>query len=151
MHPNKAPFIGILTKLDAASDKVPSGARGHKVILTKKSAEESLSTLIGMGISVSDDLQKHNASSKIGIIDAAEIQGNEIVVSGYIFCRDSPDAILAIRANAEDLGMSYEIADARVEDMRTDVWSLSRITFTGAAILLRDKAAYKTTDFILVD
>ena len=121
------------------------------MILTKKSAEESLSTLIGMGISVSDDLQKHNASSKIGIIDAAEIQGNEIVVSGYIFCRDSPDAILAIRANAEDLGMSYEIADARVEDMRTDVWSLSRITFTGAAILLRDKAAYKTTDFILVD
>ena len=151
MHPNKAPFIGILTKIESASDKAPSGARGHKVILTKKSAEESLSTLIGMGISISEDLKHHNASAKIGIIDAAEIKGNEIVVSGYIFCRDAPDSILAIRANADELGMSYELADAHVEDMRDNVWSLSRVTFTGAAILLRNKAAYGTTDFILVD
>ena len=54
----------------------------------------------------------------------------------------------AILAHApEELGMSYEIADARVEDMRADIWKLTRVTFTGAAILLREKAAYRATSF----
>ena len=35
--------------------------------------------------------------------------------------------------------MSYELADARVEDMRAEVWKLTRVTFTGAAILLQGK------------
>ena len=43
--------------------------------------------------------------------------------------------------------MSYELADARVEDMRAEVWKLTRVTFTGAAILLREKAAYLGTSF----
>ena len=47
----------------------------------------------------------------------------------------------------ESMGMSYELADARVEDMRAEVWKLTRVTFTGAAILLRDKAAYRATSF----
>ena len=32
-HPNRVPFEGILTMVDEASDKAPSGARGHRVIL----------------------------------------------------------------------------------------------------------------------
>jgi hypothetical protein len=43
--------------------------------------------------------------------------------------------------------MSYELADARVEDMRDEIWKLTRVTFTGAAILLREKAAYRSTAF----
>jgi hypothetical protein len=43
--------------------------------------------------------------------------------------------------------MSYELADAHVADMRAQVWMLTRATFTGAAILLRDKAAYQETSF----
>ncbi|HVM92363.1 MAG TPA: hypothetical protein VMT67_06100 [Terriglobales bacterium] len=43
------------------------------------------------------------------------------------------------------LGMSYEIADAVVEDIKAEVWVLNRVTFTGAAVLRRDKAAYKAT------
>jgi hypothetical protein len=43
------------------------------------------------------------------------------------------------------LGMSYEIADARVEDITASVWVLNRVTFTGAAVLWRDKAAYRST------
>ena len=50
---------------------------------------------------------------------------------------------------AEDgaMGMSYELADAHVADMRATVWTLTRATFTGAAILLREKAAYRSTSF----
>jgi hypothetical protein len=47
------------------------------------------------------------------------------------------------------MGMSYELADAHVADMAASVWTLTRATFTGAAILLRDKAAYRDTAFSL--
>jgi hypothetical protein len=50
---------------------------------------------------------------------------------------------------AELMGMSYELADAHVEDMRASVWRLTKVTFTGAAILLREKAAYGRTSFRL--
>jgi hypothetical protein len=41
--------------------------------------------------------------------------------------------------------MSYEIADAQIADMKASVWILTKVTFTGAAILRRDKAAYRDT------
>ncbi|MGB9030311.1 MAG: hypothetical protein WCC27_09340, partial [Acidobacteriaceae bacterium] len=44
---------------------------------------------------------------------------------------------------------SWELADAHVEDMRAEIWTLTRATFTGAAILLREKAAYRNTSFEL--
>ena len=50
-----------------------------------------------------------------------------------------------LRANGGRLGMSYEVADARIEDPRALVWRLTEVTFTGAAILRRDKAAYRNT------
>ena len=43
------------------------------------------------------------------------------------------------------LGMSYEITDALVNDIKAAVWVLNRVTFTGAAVLRRDKAAYGAT------
>jgi len=77
--------------------------------------------------------------------------GQRLVVRGYIYARDFPDVAVAIQTSAaadpEAMGMSYELADARVEDMRAEVWKLTRVTFTGAAILLRDKAAYRATSF----
>jgi hypothetical protein len=58
----------------------------------------------------------------------------------------------AIQAHTpQALGMSYEIADARVEDMRAAIWTLTKVTFTGAAILLRDKAAYSSTRFRMTE
>ncbi len=50
-----------------------------------------------------------------------------------------------VRASRAGLGMSYEIADALVEDIKASVWVLNRVTFTGAAVLRRDKAAYFST------
>jgi hypothetical protein len=74
--------------------------------------------------------------------------GQRLVVKGYLYDRDFPEVATAIRAHApESMGMSYELADARVEDMRADIWKLTRVTFTGAAILLREKAAYTSTSF----
>jgi hypothetical protein len=49
-----------------------------------------------------------------------------------------------------ELGMSFEVADVTVMDMRAHVWILTHVVFTGAAILRRDKAAYEDTWIELV-
>jgi hypothetical protein len=46
-HPNRVPFEGVLTMVNAASDKAPAGARGHRVMLTHAAAEAALPSLLG--------------------------------------------------------------------------------------------------------
>ena len=148
-HVNKAPFLGVLTLLDTPSDKPPSGARGHKVILTKQAAYDALDSLIGMGVNMASDGISHVAYAKIGVIESAEIRGCEILITGYLYRKDVPAIIERLAASA-DYGLSYELDNARVEDMRQEVWTLTRVTFTGAAIIRKDKAAYHLTDFVLL-
>lgn len=150
-HPNKAPFAGILAIVDEPSDKAPSGARGHKVILTRKAAEDALWSLIGMGVNVpAGNVKQHGSQEKAGVIDHAEIIGNTIYICGYLFGRDLPGVVSTLQAAAEPWGMSYEVADAHVDDMRTAVWTISAVTFTGAAIMPLDKVAYQKTRFYFV-
>jgi len=147
-HPNRVPFEGVLTIVNSPSDKAPSGARGHRVMLTRAAAEKALPSLLGMAVDYRPGWDGHDARRKIGVITEATLAGNKIVVSGYLYARDFPEATEAIQAHAPHaLGMSYELADARVEDMRAEIWKLTRVTFTGAAILLREKAAYRATSF----
>ena len=165
-HPNRASFRGVLTIVDVASDKSPSGARGHRVLLTRGAAEAAIPSLMGMGLDYSPALDRHDARRKIGVITRAEIVERVIEVGGFLYARDFPeivkeigrpqrmDASLSagmesagrnIRAGRSGLGMSYEITDALVEDITASVWVLNRVTFTGAAVLRRDKAAYRST------
>jgi hypothetical protein len=170
-HPNRAEFRGVLTFVDAASDKPPSGAKGHRVVLTKDAAEQALPSLLGMGLDWAPSLDRHDARTKIGVITRAEVvaQGKSefarriaspypaartglpksetyiIEVGGYLFARDFPEVIREMRAGANALGMSYEIADARIADMKASEWVITSCTFTGAALLRRDKAAYRNT------
>jgi hypothetical protein len=59
--------------------------------------------------------------------------------------KDGPELEGSLQSGA--MGMSYELADAHVADMRASIWTLTKATFTGAAILLREKAAYRDTSF----
>ena len=165
-HPNRAGFRGVLTIVDVASDKAPSGARGHRVLLTRRAAEAAMPSLMGMGLDYSPALDRHDARRKIGVITRAEIVGRVIEVGGFLYARDFPEIVAEIgrpgrtgasgsagpenanrdvRATRAGLGMSYEITDALVEDITASVWVLNRVTFTGAAVLRRDKAAYRST------
>ena len=147
-HPNRLSFEGILTVVNSASDKAPAGAKGHRVMLTREAVEEALPSLLGMAVDYRLNLDGHDARCKIGILTEANLIGRKLAVNGYLYARDFPDVAKAIQAHApEALGMSYEIADARVENMHADVWKLTRVTFTGAAVLLREKAAYRETRF----
>jgi hypothetical protein len=173
-HPNRVAFRGVLTFVDAASDKAPAGARGHRVLLTRKAAEQAIPSLLGMALDYSPRLDGHDTRRKIGVITRAEIVGREVVVGGFLYGRDFPEMVVEIgktairhqpsavrnsgtdrgafgacsrqvRATQDGLGMSYEITDALVEDIKATVWVLNRVTFTGAAVLRRDKAAYRST------
>lgn len=151
-HPNRLPFEGVLTLVDVASDKAPSGARGHRVVLTRAAAEAALPSLLGMAVDYKAGWDGHDARQKCGIITAAEVDGRRLTVAGYLFARDFPEMESKIGAGVGvegSMGMSYELADAHVADMRAQVWTLTRATFTGAAILLREKAAYRNTSFRL--
>lgn len=152
-HPNRVPFEGVLTRVGVASDKAPSGARGHIVVLSRKACREALPSLLGMAVDYKDGWEGHDARQKVGIIQEARLDGDALVVSGYLFARDFPEVVDTARrggTSKDALGMSYELADAHVEDMRARIWTLTRATFTGAAILLRDRAAYRRTSFRLV-
>jgi hypothetical protein len=147
-HPNRVAFDGVLTVVNRASDKAPSGARGHRVMLTREAAERALPSLLGMAVDYTPSWDGHDARRKIGVLTEADLAGERLIVRGYLYARDFPDVAQSIQAQEpETMGMSYEIADARVEDMRSDIWKLTRVTFTGAAVLLREKAAYRATSF----
>ena len=147
-HPNRLPFEGVLTLVDVASDKAPSGARGHRVVLTRAAAEAALPSLLGMAVDYKAGWDGHDARQKCGIITSAELDGRRLTVAGFVFSKDFPEIEQRLGIDGA-MGMSYELAEAHVEDMRASVWTLTRATFTGAAILLREKAAYRDTSFRL--
>lgn len=145
-HPNRMAFEGVLTMVNIASDKAPAGARGHRVMLTRDAAEKALPSLLGMAVDYRLGWDGHDARQKVGLLTEAYLAANKLLVRGYIYARDFPEVVETIKTqNTGSMGMSYELADARVENMHAEVWKLTRVTFTGAAILLRDKAAYRET------
>ena len=155
-HPNRLPFHGILTLVGVPSQRSPSGARGHRVMLTRTAAEAALPSLLGMALDYAPALDAHDARRKIGIVTEANIVGmpqsktpsapGQLAISGYLFAHDFPDVIEEIRAHGSAvLGMSYEIANVTVPNQEAMIWAVTDFTFTGAAVLRRDKAAYPQT------
>ena len=72
-HPNRLPFEGCLTLVDVASDKAPSGAKGHRVVLSRAAAEAALPSLLGMAVDYKAGWDGHDARQKCGIITGAEL------------------------------------------------------------------------------
>ena len=156
-HPNRLPFKGVLTQVGVASQRPPSGARGHRVMLARTATEAALPSLLGMALDYAPALDSHDVRCKIGIITEANIvpmphskiagaSPGQIEINGYLFARDFPEVVDEIRSQTgSTLGMSYEIANASVPNQDSLIWTVTEFTFTGAAVLRRDKAAYPQT------
>ncbi|MGD0570399.1 MAG: hypothetical protein ABSA78_18505 [Candidatus Sulfotelmatobacter sp.] len=229
-HPNRVQFRGVLTVIDMPSERAPSGAKGHLVVLTRHAAQAALPSLMGMALDYSPTLDRHDVRRKVGVITRAEVVGRNVELGGHLFARDFPEIVEEIaksgrgdgmslrdrlaqekvaHARAEDmgaapawiqdglveprswkeslssamerlrsltavigedppnglgpqggfhaatggaaggvgagLGMSYEVTGVELVDPRARVWTLTKVIFTGAAILRRDKAAYQNT------
>ena len=147
-HPNRVPFSGVLTRIDEESTRSPNGSAGHRVLITKAVAEAALNSLIGMGVDVSEDFTEHNTRMKIGVITGAEIQGKDLIISGHLYGSDFPKEVAKIKANKNILGMSYECKRVFIRNTNSDIWVPESLIFTGAAILLRDSAAYQDTSIV---
>ena len=141
-HCNMQGFEGVLTLVDVASNKSPIGARGHRIVVTKDAAITALPSLLGMAIA----WKNHDRLAKCGIITETWIEENRVMVSGYIFKRDFPEIV----RETEPLGMSFEVAQAHVEDINALIWTLTKVEFTGASVSLLKDVAYKNTSFKLI-
>ncbi|MHB8916336.1 MAG: DUF6582 domain-containing protein [Thiobacillus sp.] len=143
-HPNRVPFSGVMTRVDQASENPVGGAQGKRVLIPKGVAESALGSLLGMGVNYTASMDGHDAQKKIGVITAATIEGDAIHIEGFLYGSDFPAVIADIQARKSLLGFSYE-AQAAVADWNSDPVEVTNCVFTGAAILLKDKAAYTTT------
>lgn len=144
-HPNKMQFSGVLTRIDEPSDRAPHGSGGKKVMITRAAAENALASLLGMGVDLTKGFTGHDAQKKVGIITAARIDGNAINIEGFIYAADFPHEALRVKMEQADLGFSFEARDLDVEDINADPLVVTACMFTGAAILLKNDAAYTTT------
>lgn len=149
-HPNKMPFSGILTRLDQPSDHAPGGSHGRKIIVTSQAAEKALASLLGMAVDFTPSFDDHDAQSKIGIITSAEVQGNAIFIEGFIYAADFPETAQLIKDLKHVLGFSFEAQRLTIQDPAADILTITDLSFTGAAILRKDKAAYNTTSIAAV-
>lgn len=151
-HPNKHKFNGVLTFLNAYSDKSPGGASGRRVYISAEVGETALSTLVGMGVNVKSDLSGHDPTLKVGVFESASLgealdDGRvPVLVEGYLYAHDFPDIVEDLVANKDDLGFSYETTDTYAQDDGKTL-NVTSLVFTGAAILLKSRAAYQTTSF----
>jgi len=153
-HPNRLRFQGVLTLVAIASRRAPSGAGRHRVMLTRKATEAALPSLLGMALDYAPALDGHDARRKIGVITEAEIvplkaasadPAAQVTVSGYLYAHDFPDVMQALHAGSGTLGMSYEITDVTVVSTSSPIWTVTSFTFTGAAVLRKESAAYPET------
>src|SRR5215469_6186558 len=90
-HPNRVPFEGVLTVVNTASDKAPSGARGHRVMLNREAVENALPSLLGMAVDYRPGWDGHDARCKIGLLTEADLVGHRLTVRGYLYARDFPE------------------------------------------------------------
>ncbi len=155
-HPNRLPFRGVLTLVGVASQRAPGGARGHRVMLTRGAADKALPSLLGMALDYAPSLNSHDVRRKIGIITDADIEPlkpggtskptGQLTIGGYLFAHDFPDVVEQIRAQDDStLGMSYEMTQVEIPNQDASIWTATAFTFTGAAVLRRDRAAYPQT------
>ena len=144
-HPNKMPFSGVLTRVGLPSDAPPGGSGGRRVVVTKEAAEAAIGSLLGMAIDFTPDYDGHDTQAKIGIITSAVVNGNAVEIEGFVYASDFPAEAAHIRAHKSALGFSFEAQRIRVADPSADPLVITECVFTGAAILRKDKAAYRTT------
>jgi len=155
-HPNKMPFSGILCYFDIPSNKAVGGTNGQKVMIPSHYGIPSLNSLQGMAIDFDPLLMdKHVASHKIGVIDKAWAGdvlpdgSTPVHVSGYVYAHDFPNEAADIKQFQSALGFSYETIDTPVVSgkyMDENILVVcGDVIFSGAAILLANKAAYTQT------
>lgn len=149
-HPNKLPFTATFMLIDSPSDGTPMGA-DMPVVIDMEEAKNSVSTMDLMAIDcVWDDwmpeycMTGHDSRNKIGLVEKAYIEGNEMKMKGFIYALDFPDIAFFIKNATSSLGFSMECLSGL--DAQDDGYEhMTGVTFTGVAILFQNLAAFEST------
>lgn len=139
-------FEGCLCLVDVVSDAAPKFVLEHKVILTRAAAEAALPELAGMEIGNNDSWSGHAGKTVRGLVTAARIEGNELIVSGDVLLSAGPEWMRGSWLEG-NLGMSFELSSAHVADMSAPVWTFTKANFSGGAVLKKELAAWRETWF----
>jgi len=142
---NDLRFQGVLVKLNTPSTRPPQGARGRQTVIPAALARQTLHQLRNRPVNVSNDLADHEKQQTVGTLTGAWIEGDNLMVEGELWDKNYPDLVAMIQRNIGQLGMSYELGDAEVEDEGQPVWTLRGLRWQGCSILKRAAAAYPDT------
>lgn len=150
-HPNRTWFEGVLTYLDETSQGAPHGADKHRIRIKSGAAREALNSLLGMPVNLTTEVRgsKHDKKTKCGIITDAWIDRSRVMIEGFIYQQDFPEVIMRLRNHGHDYGFSFDSTEGHVTDRSQDVWEIYSLIFTGATLMLKEKAAYKNTSIRL--
>lgn len=151
-HPNKLPFVATFMAIDKPSDGVPCGPVNKPILIPMDEAKRSIDSMKLMGIDCTWCdwcpewiMTGHDTRNKIGVVEDAYIEGNEMKLKGIIYCNDFPDIAYFIKNATPALGFSMECISDYEESDENDYVSLENVTFTGVAILFANLAAYEDT------
>jgi hypothetical protein len=147
---NKAPFQGVLFRIDEPSETAPSKGSAYPLFIPRDVAEkamESVNAAKGLPLDADDSLDKHANEHIIGIMNSAEIEGSDFVVKGHLFPWNQKDKVGAIALNQDDLGMSLngKASGNIVEMAGSTVFHITSLEILGANILLKNRATYQKT------
>jgi len=146
---NRIAWHGVMTKLNQVSDASPQGAYGHKVFICGELTQSACHQLIGMPLNCSNNLTKNQKDQVIGTIRAAEVAGDDLRVSGFLWSKNQPELIRRLQANMELLGMFFEIGEAETRNQAARVWELVSLEWTGTTVLLKAAGAFHSTSFTI--
>jgi hypothetical protein len=138
-HPNKMPFSGVMTRIDEPSDRPPEGSGGRLITISAEAAEKALSSLLGMAVDYKPELDGHNPQAKIGVITAANIDGDAILIEGFIYAADFPEVAAEIKASQDLLGFSYEARNLYTNDPDANPCVITDCVFTAPRSCERTK------------
>lgn len=154
-NPDFMKFDAVVGYVDTPTDATPGGGiDGYQLVINSEGMD--VRSLVGSGVNVawydgwfgspSNSLKGHDARFKVGVIDSAQVVGNQIMASGHLWKYDFPDVCDTIECAKESLGCSVEAYfDGFRKDEDTKVLTGFGARFTGVAILYKNKAAFTST------
>lgn len=154
-NPDVLHFSGTVCYVDTPSDYTPHGGEtGFKTIISSQNID--VDSLVGSGVNAmwgewyqDWDLKDHDVRFKIGVIDKAWLEGNEVKVEGHLWKNDFPDVCDTIECAKDSLGFSVEAYFDGIsidKDAMTETGTGAH--FTGVAVLYKSKAAFQKTKFM---
>lgn len=145
-------FSGSLLITDSPSEGIPEGTDGHRVLITHQAVRQALPSLVNTNLNATRDWTAHGTRG-IGIITGAELLGATVIVRGVFlpqFSTVARELRYTLAGNPGAMGLSPEFEIGKIENKSAAVWRVTALRFTGAAIIWRDRAAFKRTAFRLV-